>query len=102
MAKKKNNNGLEMMVDKKESSTVADWRLSSQFVLEGSLEQGNLVIEDASGNGNNLKLVTVGDFNDPESVVSTLIREHPYFQLREDLGTSPRVFYLPPHEEMTT
>jgi len=39
-----------------------------------------------------------GDKNDPESEVSRLINDNPYFRLREDLGTSPRVYYLPPRE----
>jgi molybdopterin-containing oxidoreductase family iron-sulfur binding subunit len=42
-----------------------------------------------------------GDLNDPASEVSKVLKQHPYFQLREDLGTSPRVFYLPPDEEVT-
>jgi Fe-S-cluster-containing dehydrogenase component len=42
-----------------------------------------------------------GDLNDPESEVSQLINNNPYFRLREDLGTSPRVYYLPPREEVT-
>lgn len=44
---------------------------------------------------------TFGDLNDPESEVSRLLRENPYFRLRDDLGTSPRVFYLPLREEVT-
>jgi Fe-S-cluster-containing dehydrogenase component len=39
-----------------------------------------------------------GDLNDPESEVSQLINNHPYFRLREDMGTAPRVYYLPPRE----
>jgi Fe-S-cluster-containing dehydrogenase component len=42
-----------------------------------------------------------GDLNDPASEVSKVLKQHSYFQLREDLGTSPRVFYLPPDEEVT-
>ncbi len=42
---------------------------------------------------------TFGDLNDPESAVSKLLAEHPHFRLREDLGTSPRVYYLPAREE---
>jgi Fe-S-cluster-containing dehydrogenase component len=42
-----------------------------------------------------------GDLNDPESEVSRLLRETPSYQLREDLGTSPRVYYLPAREEVT-
>jgi phenylacetyl-CoA:acceptor oxidoreductase 27-kDa subunit len=36
-----------------------------------------------------------GDLKDPESNVSKLLRERVTFRLREDLGTSPRVYYLP-------
>jgi Fe-S-cluster-containing dehydrogenase component len=36
-----------------------------------------------------------GDLNDPESEVSRLLANHPSYRLREDLGTSPRVYYLP-------
>ena len=38
---------------------------------------------------------TFGDLNDPNSPVSKLLRENPNFRLREDLGTGPRVYYLP-------
>ncbi len=40
-----------------------------------------------------------GNLKDPESHVSQLLREHPSYRLREDLGTSPRVYYLPAREE---
>jgi Fe-S-cluster-containing dehydrogenase component len=40
-----------------------------------------------------------GDLNDPESPVSQLLADHPYYRLREDLGTNPRVYYLPAREE---
>jgi phenylacetyl-CoA:acceptor oxidoreductase subunit 1 len=43
---------------------------------------------------------TFGDLNDPESNVSKLLAEHPYVRLREDLGTMPRVYYLPAREEV--
>ncbi len=36
-----------------------------------------------------------GDLNDPDSNVSKLIRENPNYRLREELGTGPRVYYLP-------
>ena len=36
-----------------------------------------------------------GDLNDPDSKVSQLLRQHKSFRLREDLGTEPRVYYLP-------
>lgn len=40
-----------------------------------------------------------GDLNDPNSPVSKLLRENPNFRLREDLGTGPRVYYLPAKAE---
>jgi len=42
---------------------------------------------------------TFGDLNDPDSPVSVLLRDNPSFRLREDLGTSPRVYYLPAKSE---
>ncbi len=41
---------------------------------------------------------TFGDLNDPNSKVSLLIRNNPTIVLREDLGTRPSVFYIPPKE----
>lgn len=37
-----------------------------------------------------------GDLKDPNSRVSRLIEELPTFRLREDLGTEPNVYYVPP------
>jgi len=36
-----------------------------------------------------------GDLNDPESTVSKALKENPSYRLREDLGTGPRVYYIP-------
>lgn len=36
-----------------------------------------------------------GDLNDPNSNVSQLLKKHPSYRLRENLGTNPRVYYLP-------
>lgn len=36
-----------------------------------------------------------GDLNDPTSKVSQLLATRPHIRLREDLGTAPRVYYLP-------
>ncbi len=36
-----------------------------------------------------------GDLSDPESIVSKALRENPSYRLREDLGTGPRVYYIP-------
>lgn len=42
-----------------------------------------------------VKARVFGDLNDPESEVSMLLASEPSFRLREDLGTEPRVYYLP-------
>ncbi len=36
-----------------------------------------------------------GDLNDPDSAVSQWLRENESYRLRDDLGTGPRVYYLP-------
>jgi Fe-S-cluster-containing dehydrogenase component len=41
-----------------------------------------------------------GDLNDPESTVSRLLRLRPHIHLRDDLGTAPRVYYLPTMEPL--
>jgi Fe-S-cluster-containing dehydrogenase component len=37
-----------------------------------------------------------GNLNDPESSVSRIINSQPTLRLREDLGTDPSVYYIPP------
>jgi Fe-S-cluster-containing dehydrogenase component len=39
-----------------------------------------------------------GDLNDPESPVSKAIAANPTLRLREELGTEPSVYYVPPKE----
>jgi phenylacetyl-CoA:acceptor oxidoreductase subunit 1 len=39
-----------------------------------------------------------GNFKDPESDVSKLIEKNPTIRLREELGTQPSVYYIPPGE----
>jgi Fe-S-cluster-containing dehydrogenase component len=41
---------------------------------------------------------TFGDLNDPQSPVSRLIAANPTLRLREELGTEPNVYYIPPKE----
>ncbi len=36
-----------------------------------------------------------GDLDDPESAVSRLLADRGHFRLREEMGTQPKVFYLP-------
>ena len=38
--------------------------------------------------------LTVGDLNDPESEVSTLIADNAVSRIREDLGAEPKVYYI--------
>jgi molybdopterin-containing oxidoreductase family iron-sulfur binding subunit len=40
------------------------------------------------------KAIHFGDFNDPESEVSRLLRERQAIRLKEELGTEPNVYYL--------
>ncbi|MFN2188685.1 MAG: sulfate reduction electron transfer complex DsrMKJOP subunit DsrO [Candidatus Promineifilaceae bacterium] len=46
-----------------------------------------------------MKARTFGDLNDPESEVSKILATRASYRLREGLGTNPRVYYLPAHEE---
>jgi dimethyl sulfoxide reductase iron-sulfur subunit len=39
---------------------------------------------------------TFGDLNDPDSEISKIIRGRNVFKLMADLGTEPKVFYIPP------
>jgi len=41
---------------------------------------------------------TFGDLKDPQSAVARLIAENPTIVLREELGTRPSVYYIPPKE----
>lgn len=47
-----------------------------------------------------MKARLFGDLNDPESEVSQTLASHPSYRLREDLGTAPRVYYLPARQEV--
>ena len=38
--------------------------------------------------------ITFGDYNDPDSTVSQLVRDNPAFQMHEELGTDPQIKYL--------
>ena len=43
-----------------------------------------------------------GDLNDPNSEVSELVEEQGATQMLSDLGTRPRVFYIPVNEPRKT
>ncbi len=42
------------------AQTVADWQFNEESVKSGSIDTGSMVIEDKSGNGNDLKMRTFG------------------------------------------
>lgn len=44
---------------------------------------------------------TFGDLNDPDSEVRHLLSNQAYYRLREDMGTNPRVYYLPARKDET-
>ncbi|MFD6210047.1 LamG-like jellyroll fold domain-containing protein [Peribacillus sp. NPDC060253] len=48
------------------SNILADWKFTKQHVKSGSIDKGNLIIEDTSKHGNDLELVTIGDPASPE------------------------------------
>jgi phenylacetyl-CoA:acceptor oxidoreductase subunit 1 len=65
--------------------------------LENGLRPG--IDEDATPACVNIcpvKARQFGDLNDPDSKVSKLLAERESIQLREDLGTHPRVYYMLP------
>lgn len=53
-----------VLAAKTRDSTVADWKFNSSEVKSGTAQSGNLVIKDASGNGNDLNEETFGSASD--------------------------------------
>lgn len=53
-------------------------------------------LESACVRGCSGKARFIGDLDDPDSVVSKLIRERGGFNLLPEKGTKPKVYYLPP------
>ncbi len=52
-------------VKSEDPTVLADWKFSDNYAKSGtSLEDRSLVLEDVSGNGNDLQLVTVGDLEE--------------------------------------
>ncbi|PJN89056.1 LamG-like jellyroll fold domain-containing protein [Bacillus sp. mrc49] len=45
---------------------LADWKFTRQHVKSGSIDKGNLMIEDTSKHGNVLEMATIGDAASPE------------------------------------
>ena len=42
-----------------------------------------------------------GDLDDPNSEISKILREHSTFRLLEEMGTRPKVFYIPPEKRFS-
>ncbi len=51
-------------------------------------------VTPACASGCITQAIEFGDFNDPESNVSRLTRDKPYFRMHEELGTEPGIRYL--------
>ena len=41
------------------------------------------------------RAISFGDLDDPDSAVAHLLATRQWLRLRENMGTSPKVFYLP-------
>ncbi|WP_166245392.1 S-layer homology domain-containing protein [Paenibacillus turpanensis] len=54
------------MKDPAEAKTVVHWKFDPSYAKSGSLESGDLVLADLTNQGNDLKLVTVGNAALPE------------------------------------
>lgn len=69
--------------------------------IDAALEQGLVPGVDTTATPACVNVCPVearyfGDLNDPESPVSQIIASTPTLRLREDLGTDPNVYYIPP------
>ncbi|WP_144528488.1 LamG-like jellyroll fold domain-containing protein [Peribacillus simplex] len=56
----------DSVAENNRSNIVANWKFTKQHVKSGSIDKGNLLIEDTSKHGNDLELVTIGDPASPE------------------------------------
>lgn len=56
----------DSVAENNRSNIVANWKFTKQHVKSGSIDKGNLIIEDTSKHGNDLELVTIGDPASPE------------------------------------
>lgn len=58
----------QQMEQKQEFSVVADWKFGQEGVKSGTIAEGNLVIKDQTGNGNDLKMQVYNSGNQEEYV----------------------------------
>jgi Fe-S-cluster-containing dehydrogenase component len=66
--------------------------------IDKAIEEGKTVGEDvvpACAEACPAHAITFGDLDDPDSRVSQLLASRQYIRLREEMGTDPKVFYLP-------
>ncbi|MGG4264481.1 LamG-like jellyroll fold domain-containing protein [Peribacillus simplex] len=62
---------------------VANWKFTKQFVKSGSIDKGNLILEDTSKQGNDLELMTIGDPASPELKNMIQWSEEDYYDQQE-------------------
>ncbi|MFC5987238.1 S-layer homology domain-containing protein [Marinicrinis lubricantis] len=55
------------MKDPTAAETLAHWKFDPKYAKSGSLESNDLVLSDMTNNGNDLRLVTVGDASHPDA-----------------------------------
>lgn len=56
----------DSVAENNRNNIVANWKFTKQHVKSGSIDKGNLIIEDTSKHGNDLELVTIGDPASPK------------------------------------
>lgn len=74
--------------------------------IDAALLEGKIPGEDAEATPACINICPVnarffGDLNDPHSEVSRIIENNATLRLREDLGTAPNVYYIPPEDFVT-
>ena len=77
------------------------WSLWIIHRIDAALNEGLMPGEDEAATPACVNICPVtarffGNLNDPNSTVSRIIDENPTLRLREDLGTEPNVYYIPP------
>ncbi len=73
--------------------------------IDAGLERGLVPGEDREATPACVNVCPVGarvfgDLNDPRSEIAQLVKRNPTLRLREELGTEPSVYYIPPQEEV--
>ncbi|WP_285767061.1 LamG-like jellyroll fold domain-containing protein [Peribacillus sp. SI8-4] len=59
-------NSIHPNADDDRATILADWKFTRKHVKSGSIENGDLMIEDTSKNGNDLEMVTMGNSAEPQ------------------------------------